>query len=320
MGLVSEFFLAQPRPLLFGLGGVLGLLLAGSLAALVLPRLQPGKWSDLGPRMASWWVIFLLFGGALVAGWRPFTLLFAFVSFVALKEFLTLAPTRKEDRLVVLLAYVAIVLNYWAIWIDVYPFFLVITPVYVFLATAFLMAWIGRTDGFLATIGIVHWGVIVCVYNLGYVAFLMRTPPSEAPQAGPAGLVFFLLFATQLNDVAQYCWGKSLGRRKIAPKVSPNKTWEGAVGGWLTTSAAIYFLAPYFTPFEPLERLFIAVTLPVVGFAGDLTMAAIKRDLGVKDTSRLIPGHGGALDRLNSLTFTAPWYFHWLAYFALERF
>jgi phosphatidate cytidylyltransferase len=319
MGAVSAFVSALPEPLLYGGLVLLALLLLATLAALILPRLQSGKWTDLWPRVLSWWVIVLLYGGALLSGWKVFTLIFALTSFLALKEFLTLAPTRKEDRPVVFFAYLAVVLNYWAVWIDVYPFFLVITPVYVFLATAFLMAWIGRTDGFLATVGIVHWGVIVCVYNLGYVAFLMRTPDAEAP-AGAAGLVFFLLFATQFNDVAQYCWGKAIGKRKIAPKVSPNKTWEGALGGWLTAAAAIYVFAPYFTPLDKMGALFVALTLPIVGYAGDITMSAVKRDLGVKDTSRLIPGHGGALDRLDSLTFTAPWYFHWLAYFALERF
>ena len=315
-----DILLAQPRPLLYGGAGVLALLALGTIAALALPAAQPGKWNDLGPRMRSWWVIALLFGGALLAGWQAFTLLMALVSYLALKEFLTLAPTRREDRLIILLAYLAIILNYGAVWIDVYAFYLVITPVYVFLATAFLMAWIGRTEGFLATAGIVHWGVIVCVYNLGYVTLLMRLPPDQAPQAGPAGLVFFLLFTTQFNDVAQYCWGKALGRHKITPRVSPNKTWEGAIGGWVTSAALFIWLAPYFTPLTFWPSVFVGVTLPVLGFAGDITMSAVKRDLGVKDTSQLIPGHGGALDRLDSLTFTTPWYFHWLAFFALAKY
>jgi phosphatidate cytidylyltransferase len=337
--LMIEYLLAQPKPLLYGGAGVLLLLLLGSAAAFVLPAAQPGKWTDLRPRMQSWWVIVLLVGGALVGGWAPFTLLMAFVSFVALKEFLTLAPTRREDRPIVLLAYAAVILNYWAVWIDHYPFYLVIAPIYIFLATAFAMAWIGRTEGFLATVGIVHWGVIVCVYNLGYLAVLMRTPNAEAP-AGAAGLVFLLIFMTQFNDVAQYCWGKALGRSKITPSVSPNKTWEGAAGGWITTAALFTWLAPYFiqcapggpipAPGEPLyvadgqlqfwERVFIGATLPILGFAGDITMSAVKRDLGVKDMSRLIPGHGGALDRLDSLTFAAPWFFHWMAYFVLVRY
>lgn len=313
-----------PQPLLIGFAGVLALLILGTVAALVLPAAQPGKWSDLGPRMRSWWVIALLVGGALVAGWQAFAILMAVISFLALKEFLTLAPTRKEDRLIVLLAYMTIIVNYGLILTDTlfqdsYNIYLVFTPVYAFLVMAATMAWIGRTDGFLATIGIVHWGVVVCVYNIGYMAFLMRTPDAEAP-AGAAGLVFFLIFITQFNDVAQYCWGKAIGRTKITPKVSPNKTWEGAIGGWITTAIVFYLLAPHFTPLSPAHAAIMGLAVPMAGFFGDITMSAIKRDLGVKDTSRLIPGHGGVLDRLDSLTFAAPVYFHLLAYFALERF
>ena len=270
--------------------------------------------------MRTWWVICALLMGALIAGWQAVTLLFTFISFVALREFLTLAPTRRQDRLIVLCLYIANFASYWAVWIDNYAYFLVIVPVYIFLGTATLMALGGRTDSFLATAGIMHWGSIVCTYNLGHVAFLMRTPAEEVPEAGPAGLVFFLIFITQLNDVAQYVWGKMLGRTKIAPRVSPNKTWEGALGGFVTSAAVFVWLAPVFTPLEFWPSVFIGSILPVAGFLGDITMSAIKRDLGVKDFSRLLPGHGGVLDRLDSLMFTAPLYFHMLAIFALERF
>tara|TARA_R110000868_G_scaffold1540_8_gene12297 strand:+ start:4294 stop:5244 length:951 start_codon:yes stop_codon:yes gene_type:complete len=313
-------FAPLPAPLGAGFAGLLLLLLAGSLAAVILPRVHPGRWSDLGPRMRSWWLICGVIGGALLAGWQAFTIVFALVSFIALREFLTLAPTRREDRLVVLVVYASILISYWAIWIDNYAYFLVIVPIYVFVATAVVMTLLGRTDGFLATIGVMHWGVIVCVYNLGHVAFLMRTPAAEVPQAGAAGLVFFLIFITQFNDVAQYVWGKALGRHKISPTVSPNKTWEGAIGGFVTTAIVFVVLAPFFTPLAFWPSVLIGAVLPVLGFFGDITMSAIKRDLGVKDTSLFLPGHGGVLDRLDSLMFTAPWYFHMLAIFALERF
>ena len=311
-------------PLGFGFLGVLALLILGSIAAVILPRTQPGKWADLAPRMQSWWVIVLLVAGALVLGWQATAILFALISFLALKEYLTLAPTRKEDRLIVLLAYLSVFVNYGLIFAetlfeDSYQIYLVLIPVYGFLLAAAAMAWIGRTEGYLATVGIVHWGMVVCVYNIGYIAFLMRVPDAEAP-AGGAGLVFFLIFITQLNDVAQYCWGKAFGKTKVAPTVSPNKTWEGAIGGWLTTAVVFYLLAPYFTPLTPPHAAIMGVLVPMSGFFGDITMSAVKRDLGVKDTSRLIPGHGGVLDRLDSLTFAAPVYFHLLAYFAIERF
>jgi hypothetical protein len=186
-----------PSPLLFGLGGVLALLILGTIAALVLPAMQPGKWSDLGPRMRSWWVMAVLVTAALLAGWQATAVLFAFISFLALKEYLTLAPTRKEDRLIVLLAYLSVFLNYGLIFADAlfddsYQIYLVFTPVYVFLIAAAAMAWIGRTDGYLATVGIVHWGTVVCVYNIGDIAFFLRVPANEAP-AGGAALVFSYL-------------------------------------------------------------------------------------------------------------------------------
>lgn len=311
-------------PLMLGFAAVLALLILGTIAALILPRLQPTKWTDLGPRMRSWWIMAILVGGALLLGWQATAVLFALISFLALKEYLTLAPTRKEDRLIVLLAYLSVFVNYGLIFAetlfdDSYQIYLVFIPVYGFLIAAAAMAWIGRTEGYLATVGIVHWGMVVCVYNIGYIAFLMRVPADEAP-AGGAGLVFFLIFITQANDVAQYCWGKAFGRTKITPTVSPNKTWEGAIGGWLTAAAAFYSLAPYFTPLSPVQAAIMGVIVPMFGFFGDITMSAVKRDIGVKDTSRLIPGHGGVLDRLDSLTFAAPIYFHLLAYFAIERF
>jgi phosphatidate cytidylyltransferase len=317
---ISDYMATLAPPLIFGLSCVGVLLALGTIAAFILPALQPGKWGDLAPRMRSWWIMCALVIAALLLGPAFFITLFGFISFLALKEFLTLAPTRREDRLVVLLVYCSVPIVYGAVGIDNYQFFLTLVPVYLFLIVAFMMAWIGRTEGFLATAGILYWGVVACVTNLAYVAFLLRVPASETPQAGPAGLVFFLLFVTQLNDVAQYCWGKAFGRTKITPSVSPNKTWEGAIGGWLTTALVIWFLGPVFTPLSGLGLAITSVLLPVTGFAGDITMSAIKRDLGVKDTGQLLPGHGGALDRLDSLTFTAPVFFHLLAFFAVARF
>ncbi len=316
----ASYFESLAPALLLGLGTVGLLLSLGTIAAFILPTLQPGKWADLGPRMRSWWVMCALVIAALLAGPYPLILLFGLVSFLALKEFLTLAPTRREDRMVVLLVYCAVPIAYGAVWFDNYDFFLTLIPVYLFLFVAFIMAWIGRTERFLATAGILYWGVVACVTNLAYIPFLIHVPANEAPQAGPAGLVFFLLFVTQLNDVAQYCWGKAFGRTKITPLVSPNKTWEGAIGGWITTGLVIWFLGPVFTPLTGIGLATAALLLPVAGFAGDITMSAIKRDLGVKDTGQLLPGHGGALDRLDSLTFTAPLFFHLLAFFAVDRF
>lgn len=311
----------QVRPeLLWGFGGVLAVLVVATALVLILPRVRPaGDWRELRLRVWSWWAIVLLTAAALALGWIATTLLFAGVAFIALREFLSLAPLRREDRLIVLWAYATIPLSFGLIALDQYGVYLVAIPVWFFLITPFLMVIQGQTRAYLATVATITWAVIVCVYNLGTVPLLMRAP-DEAGPAGAAGMVFLLLLATEANDVLQYCCGKAFGRRRIAPAVSPNKTWEGFLGGWVLTAILIFVLAPVFTPFTPWQAAIAAAVLPLAGFAGDVTMSAVKRDLGVKDTSRLIPGHGGLLDRIDSLTFTAPMYFHLLAYYALDKY
>ena len=260
-----------------------------------------------------------LIAAALVAGWQATVALFALISFLALREFLSLAPVRREDRVVILLAYLAIPVSYGMIFLNRYGIYLVFIPVWAFLIVPFLMAWIGQTRAYLTTAATFHWGLMTCVFNLGFAAYLSRAPLSQAPQAGGAGLVFFLLVVTEFNDVAQYVWGKMFGRHKITPKVSPNKTWEGFMGGWVSTATLIWILGPMFTPMRGIALATLAFALPLAGFAGDVTMSAIKRDIGVKDTSHLIPGHGGVLDRADSLTFTAPLFFHLLLFFYFGR-
>ncbi|MBC7667170.1 MAG: phosphatidate cytidylyltransferase [Gemmatimonadaceae bacterium] len=307
--------------MLAGLVGVVILLGVAGIVAAVLTALRPDKsYLELRQRIASWWVMVALLAGALLVGWQATVVVFALISFMALREFLSLAPIRKEDRPAILAAYLILIAAYGFVAADQYMFYLVFIPVWTFLGLPFLMAMLGQTRGFLTTAATFHWGLVTCVYNLGFAAFLMRTPASEPLPAGAAGLVFFLLLVTEFNDVAQYVFGKLLGRHKIAPTVSPNKTWEGFLGGWLATALLIWFVGPVFTPLAGLGLLVVAVTLPVAGFAGDVTMSAVKRDIGVKDTSHAIPGHGGVLDRADSLTFTAPLYFHLLALFALVKF
>lgn len=306
---------------IWGLGVVLAILTLGALAAALLPLVRPGKdYTNLRERVNSWWVMVALLAAALLLGWQATTALFMVISFIALREFLSLAPSRREDRLIFLGAYLAIPINYSFIALDQYGIYLVFIPVYCFMIVPFVMACFGQTRAFLERAATFHWGLVACVYSLGFAAFLMRTPLREHLPAGPAGMVFLLLFVTELNDVAQYVSGKLFGRRKITPKVSPNKTWEGFLGGWATTAAVIWFLGPYLAPLQGAGRAWMAFGLPLAGFAGDVTMSAVKRDVGVKDTSALIPGHGGMLDRADSLTFTAPLYFHLLAFFALEHF
>ena len=152
------------------------------------------------------------------------------------------------------------------------------------------------------------------VYALGYLGLIAIIPMENNPQAGAVGLLFYILVLTVSNDFMQMFCGKLFGKHKIIPNVSPNKTWEGFIGGVIGTSGLSVLMGYFLTPFTIWQSAFAGAVLAVCGFFGDVTMSAIKRDLGVKDTSTLIPGHGGILDRLDSLLFTAPLFFHYFAY------
>ena len=288
----------------------------GVIALFGLRARHPGRlYTELSQRIQSWWVMVTVLVAAIVAGAPGVIALFAFVSFLALREYLSIVPSRREDRLVVLLSYFIIPANYALIAANRYGIFLVFVPIYVFVFFPFVLVCIGQVKRFLSFMGALHWGHMTAVYNISHVAVLMMLPESRNPKGGDAGLVVFLLALTALNDVAQYIWGKLIGGPKIVPSVSPNKTLAGFLGGVATTVLVSWLVAPYLTPLSFWTSLLMGAVVAVAGFAGDVTISAVKRDLGLKDTSNLIPGHGGILDRVDSLTFTAPLFFHILYFF-----
>jgi phosphatidate cytidylyltransferase len=238
---------------------------------------------------------------------------FALISFLALKEYFSLIPTRRADRRVLFWAYLAIpVQYYWAAkgW---YGMFVIFIPVYMFLFLPMRAVLVGETAGFLRSMGTVHWGLMTMVFSISHAAYLLVLKNDDVFIDG-AGLVLYLVLLTQLNDVAQYIWGKTIGRRRVVPLVSPGKTWGGLLGGVFTTVLFSYFLAPHLTPLTTRQSLIAGLLIAVSGFVGDITISALKRDLGIKDSGTLLPGHGGILDRIDSLTYTAPLFFHYIRF------
>ena len=261
-----------------------------------------------------WWYIVGGFAIALfLERWLAVVAL-GLVSFVAFKEFLTLAPTRRADAKVLLWAYLAIPVQYSLAGGGHYGIFNVFIPVYAFLLLPIRMVLIGETHGFLRAVGSLQWGMMTCVFSLSHMAYLLVLPEAGNPNGGGVALLFYLVFLTQFNDVAQFVWGKRYGRTKVTPTVSPNKTLEGLIGGALTTMLLALTLAPWLTPMGHVQALAAGVLIGFGGFIGDVTISAIKRDLGIKDSGTLLPGHGGILDRIDSLTFTAPVFFHFVYY------
>ena len=311
---MTELLERLPRgPLAHVLAGVVALLALATVLGAVLARVRPDKdFRELNARIRSWWVMAGVFMLAIALS-RAISLVFlAFMSFLALKEYLSLIPTRRADRAVLLWVYLAVPLQYLWVWIDWYGMFIIFIPVYMFILIPVRMVLHGQTEGFLRAAGTVHWGLMTTVFTLSHIAYLLQLPEKGGAQG--ASLVLFLVLVTQLNDVAQYTWGKLFGRHKVMPTVSPNKTYEGLIGGIATSFVVVVLLAPHLTPLTRGESLVAGFFLPLAGFLGDVSVSAIKRDIGVKDAGSMIPGHGGVLDRVNSLTFTAPLFFHFLRY------
>lgn len=297
------------------LGGLFVILVLASAIVYVLKRHHPEKsFTELGNRVRSWWVMVAVFSLAMGLSRNLSLVFFAFISFLALKEYLSLIPTRRADRRVLFWAYLIIPAQYVWAGIEWYGMFIIFIPVYAFLFLPMRMVLIGETNEFLRAAGTLHWGLMTTVFSISHLAFLLVLPEANNPVGGGAGLVLFLVFLTEFNDVAQYVWGRLYGRSKIIPKVSPNKTWAGFVGGVGTTVVLATLLAPWLTPLSREHALIAGLLIGLSGFVGDVVVSAVKRDIGVKDSGNLLPGHGGILDRIDSLTYTAPLFFHFVRY------
>lgn len=305
-----------PLHALYTMVAVMGLLVTATASRLVIAANNPGRdFTELRQRVQSWWWMIGLLFAFLWIGQKASIFFFGFLSFLALKEFFSIIPTRHSDRRILFWAYISIPFQYYLVAIGWYGLFLVFIPVYLFLFLPMRMVTIGDTNGFIRSAGIIHWGVMLTVFCISHLAYLL-TLPIKNTSAGPIGCVLFLLLLTQFNDVCQYVWGKLLGKNKILPKVSPNKTWEGFLGGVICVTVVAGLIAPLLTPLDSKLGLIAGLIISISGFFGDVVISSVKRDLYIKDCSQLIPGHGGILDRLDSLTYTAPLFFHFLYYVA----
>ncbi len=298
------------------LGGVVGVLVIATVVSTILKaRFGPTPVIvNLRQRTWTWWGMSLVFALAALLGTTGATVLFGLISFGALREFITLTPTRRADhRALFWVFFVLTPLHYVFVGTGDYGMFSILIPVYVFLFLPARMVFSGDTKCFLERAAKMQWGLMICVYCLSHaVAILMlRIPGFEGRNMA---LLLWFVIVTQLNDVLQYTWGKLLGRHKIAPLVSPNKTWEGFLGGTICATA-IGAALWWATPYNWWQAGVMSLGITLLGFAGGLTMSAIKRDRGVKDFGHVLQGHGGFLDRVDSLCFAAPIFFHVTRFF-----
>jgi phosphatidate cytidylyltransferase len=252
-----------------------------------------------------------VFALSLLTGGLGSVILFAMLSFFALREFITLTPTRPADHSALFWVFFIITpLHYYLLAIQWYDAFIILIPVYAFLFIPLRNAMAGDCERFLERTAKIQWALMICVYCVSHApALLMLKIPGYANQN--AKLLFFFVLVVQISDVLQYVWGKSLGKHKIAPHVSPNKTWAGFLGG-IASATLIGAAMWWITPFTALQAAGMSLVICLMGFAGGLVMSAIKRDRGVKDFGSMIEGHGGVLDRIDSLIFVAPLFVRWV--------
>jgi len=369
------------EPTYWLVGVVIVVLIVASVIGQTLNRqpentISPALLRTFNQRVRAWWMMFAILAAGLLLGPTSTIVLFGFVSFWALREFITMTPTRRGDHRTLFWVFFVFTpmqyllvgiggsfvapVNASTIWwadtfglggVDLYGLYSIMIPVYASLYIPARIALSGDARRFLERSAKIQFSLLICVYSLSYAPALAHldlltskpvaakpaapngevAPPQAAdenaeaePQApeprrrweegGRAGLLFYFILIVQLSDVFQYAWGKLLGQRVIAPQINASRTWEGFIGGALTT-AIVGAMLWWVTPFRIWEAACMSFVTAVMGSAGGMTMSAIKRDRGVTDTGTLVQGHAGVLDRIDSICFAAPVFFHLTRYF-----
>jgi len=269
---------------------------------------------NLNARINAWWVMILLIFAAAALGFYGVIGLFFVISFMALREFLSLLYIRRGDHLALAACfYVILPLQYFLVAIDWFSMFTIFIPVYGFLFLPILSALLGDTAHFLDRSTKVQWALMISVFCISHIPAIL-TLDIEGFEDKKLLLMIFLILVVQSSDVLQYVWGKLFGKHKIAPKLSPSKTVEGFVGG-VGSASVLGGLLYWLTPFNPVQAVLMSLLICLMGFLGGLVMSAMKRSMGVKDWGNMISGHGGMLDRMDSLCFAAPIFFHVVRYY-----
>ena len=300
----------QTIGLFAGIGVVLlvASLIGWTLKLTVAKNQSHGVIDNLNTRIKAWWAMVLVIGIAFMFGDIGITLLFAFISLVALREFTSLT-TRGGDHGALAACFVVVLpAQYVLVYFGWYGLYSIFIPVFAFLCLPVITLAGDNRRCFLERVATLQWGLVLCVFCISHVPALL-----SLDIAGYEGrnllLIVFLVLVVQSSDVLQYCWGMLLGKHRVAPALSSSKTWEGLIGG-VTSATALGAALFWITPFKLWQAALMALAINTMGFFGGLAMSAIKRDRGVKDWGEMIDGHGGMLDRLDSVAFAAPVFFH----------
>jgi phosphatidate cytidylyltransferase len=300
-------------------GGVLVLLAAATAVVHMLRNRADGRFSSaildtMARRIRAWWLMCALLAAAFLIQPTATVIFFGLVSFWALREFITLTPTRPGDhRALFWTFFLCTPLQYVFVALGQYEMYTVLIPVYAFLLIPARIAFSGDYKRFLERVAKIQAGLLICVYCLSHApALLTMDLPGNANFTFDAKvrLLFFFVLMVQLSDALQYAWAQLPSKHVIVPSVNPSRTWEGLLGGTASTALLGAALGWAATPFPAWLAAVLSMVIALMGFGGAMTMSAIKRDRGVKDYGTLVEGHGGVLDRIDSICFAAPVFFH----------
>lgn len=306
----------QKNDLMIVVALIFGILVFATVLFFVIGLIKPeANLKELKTRTKSWWIMATIFVCATIFNRNISYVAIGLLSFYAFRELYSILDFRESDRRAVFWAFLAIPIQYYLAYKEWYGAFIIFIPVVMFLLLPLRMVLKGDTTGIIKSMSSLQWVLMLTVFGISHMAFLLSLPEISDFSGGGRGLLLFLVFLTEINDVMQFTWGKLIGKHKITPKVSPNKTWEGFIGGIVSTTIIGYFLG-FLTPISDVQVIFVSFMIAISGFIGDIVMSSVKRDIGVKDTGSTIPGHGGVLDRIDSLAYTAPVFFHLVYYMA----
>ncbi len=318
------------RGILYVLASVVGLLLFFSIVSLIMRLTHSPMADEIATRTDTWWWMVAVFILALALHPLVSFIFLGYLGFAGLREYYSLMDMEEKsgektlsfkDRTSILLTYLAIPLTVYVAYIKWYELFIIMVPVYLFLLIPILFVLQNRSEGTLKSLGAIWLGCMFFIFCLGHSLFMINLG---------AMILLFCFVLTEARDVFSFWAGKafaklSAGRKetlfgrildlRIAPDVSPSKSWfAGFVAALLTAALALVFL-PIMPPMKngsvtPVFVLTAGFLIGVFGLVGDLVFSMIKRDLKVKDSGNILPGHGGLIDRVDSLVYTVPLTFH----------
>lgn len=261
------------------------------------------------------WVLTIVFILSTLYSYKILLLYIAFVAFLALKEFLSITPTRRTDRRVLLWAYLSIPIQFFLIWQGWFEAFILFVPVHVFLILPMVMVIMGDTDGFLRAWSMLGWGIITTVYTLGFLASTLVLPALENRMNDGIGLALFLVTLAQINHTAHYLFGRYFTHPNLMIKVSQTRNWGSMLGGILITIPLAWLLAPLITPFSRVDAIWIGMLISASSFIGYIILSAIKTSLNLRDRGSMTPGRGGVLNRIDTFVYAAPLYYYIVQFF-----